>query len=226
MTMIRSVLFDFNGVILDDESVHRDLFAEVLAPHGVPLSLEDYDSLYLGMDDRGCLSAVWESQRGTPIPETTLLELVAAKARLYEKRMEEGLPLYEGAQALIRDLARRVPLGIVSGALRPEILHALDSHGLREHFAFVISAEDTRHGKPDPEGYRMAHRTLALRGLATGPPSEIAVIEDSVQGIEAARGAGMKTVGVGHTYALPKLREADRVVPHIRLLTPEMVLSL
>ena len=224
--MIRSVLFDFNGVILDDESVHRDLFVEVLAPHGVPLSHEDYDSLYLGMDDRGCLSAAWQSRWGAPIPETTLRELVFQKARLYEKRMEEGLPLYDGARELIRDLARRVPLGIVSGALKNEILHALDRHGLREHFAFVISAEDTRQGKPDPEGYRMAYRTLALRGLATGPASEIVVIEDSVQGIEAARGAGMKTVGVGHTYPLPKLREADRVVPHIRLLTPEMVLSL
>ncbi len=61
--MIRSVLFDFNGVILDDETVHRDLFAQVLAPHGVPLSPEDYDALYLGMDDRGCLSAAWQAAK-------------------------------------------------------------------------------------------------------------------------------------------------------------------
>ncbi len=224
--MIRSVLFDFNGVILDDETVHRDLFAQVLAPHGVPLSSEDYDALYLGMDDRGCLSTAWEAAKKTPVPESTLRDLIEAKSRLYEIRMGEGLPLYEGVQSLIRELAGRVPLGIVSGALRPEILHALEKNGLKNLFAFVVSAEDTHHGKPDPEGYLKAYRLLLDRGLHTGGPHEIAVIEDSVQGIAAAREAGMKTVGVGHTYPLSQLLDADRTVPHIRLLTAESVLSL
>lgn len=224
--MIRSVLFDFNGVILDDETVHRDLFAQVLAPHGVPLSPEDYDALYLGMDDRGCLSAAWQAAKESPIPDSTLRELIDAKSRLYEIRMAEGLPLYEGVHTLIRELAKRVPLGIVSGALRPEILHALDRNGLKNLFAFVVSAEDTHHGKPDPEGYLKAYHLLLDRGLHAGGPEEIAVIEDSVQGIEAARKAGMKTVGVGHTYPMSQLLEADRTVHHIRLLTAETVLSL
>ncbi len=224
--MIRSVLFDFNGVILDDETVHRDLFTQVLAPHGVPLTPEDYETLYLGMDDRGCLSTAWEAAKKRAIPESTLRELIEAKSRLYEKRMTEGLPLYEGASSLIRELARRVPLGIVSGALRPEILHALDKNGLGDLFAFVVSAEDTIHGKPHPEGYQKAYRLLIDHGLHTGGPHEVAVIEDSVQGIAAAREAGMKTVGVGHTYPLSQLRDADRTVAHIRLLTADSILSL
>lgn len=224
--MIRSVLFDFNGVILDDETVHRDLFAEVLRPLGVPLSQEDYETLYLGMDDRGCFSAAWKAERGSSIPSETLEELIREKSGLYEKRMKEGLPLYEGAGELIRSLSSRVPLAIVSGALRPEILHALETGGLLPFFSFIISAEDTPRGKPDPSGYLMAHERLRKTGLHPGGPEEIAVIEDSVQGIEAAKGAGMKTVGVGHTYALSDLALADRVVPHIRDLTPGMVLSL
>lgn len=224
--MIRSVLFDFNGIILDDETVHRDLFAEVLAPHGVPLPAEDYERLYLGMDDRGCLAAAWRAAKGGPISEETLRLLIREKARLYEKRMDLGLPLYEGAASLIQDLAPKVPLGIVSGALRPEILHALTRHGLAKAFAFVISAEDAPLGKPDPSGYLLAFQTLADRGLHTGGPGEIAVIEDSIQGIEAAKAAGMKTVGVGHTYPLSQLAHADRTVSHIRDLTASMVLSL
>lgn len=223
--MIRSVLFDFNGVILDDETVHRDLFRAVLFPHGVSLTDGDYEDLYLGMDDRGCLSAAWERSKGTPIPEELLNRLIGEKARVYEGRMKKGLPLYEGAVELVTALAARVPLGIVSGALRPEIVHALDSNGLRSFFSFIISAEDTPKGKPDPSGYRMAFELLRRKGL-TGRPGEIAVIEDSIQGIEAAKGAGMKTVGVGHTYSLPSLSQADRTVSHLRLLRPEEVLSL
>jgi len=224
--MISSVIFDFNGVIIDDETVHRDLFVEVLAPWGIPLSNEDYEHLYLGMDDRGCLSAAWMAARKTPIPEETLRELIEIKSGLYGARMEEGLPLYEGAAALIRELARTVPLSIVSGALRPEIESALSRNGLSSYFAFIISAEDTPRGKPDPSGYRLAHEELVRRGLHKGGPEEIAVVEDSLQGIEAAKGAGMKTVGVGHTYPLSSLSQADRTVPHIRTLSAGIVLSL
>lgn len=224
--MIHSVLFDFNGVILDDETVHRDLFAQVLAPYGIPLTDRDYETLYLGMDDRGCLSAAWEAFRGVSIPEQTLRELIDQKAHLYEERMARGLPLYEGAAELVRELSSRLPLAIVSGALRPEILHALDTNGLLSAFAFIVSAEDTPRGKPDPSGYLMALDRLRKEGLHTGGPEEIAVIEDSVQGIEAAKAAGMKAVGVGHTYPLSCLGQADTLVSHIRDLTPRTILSL
>ncbi len=224
--MIASVIFDFNGVIIDDETVHRDLFIDVLTPWNVPLSKEDYEQLYLGMDDRGCLSAAWRAARGSEIPGKILTELIDAKSALYEKKMEEGLPLYEGAAELIRALARSVPLAIVSGALRPEIENALTRNGLAAHFAFIISAEDTPRGKPDPAGYRMAREELLRRGLYRGQPEDIAVIEDSVQGIEAAKGAGLKAIGIGHTYPLSDLAQADLIVKHIRDLSPGTVLTL
>jgi len=72
----------------------------------------------------------------------------------------------------------------------------------------------------------LAHEELVRRGLHKGGPEEIAVVEDSLQGIEAAKGAGMKTVGVGHTYPLSSLSQADRTVPHIRTLSAGIVLSL
>ncbi len=224
--MISAVIFDFNGVIIDDETVHRDLFIQVLSPWNVPLSVEDYARLYLGMDDRGCLSAAWQAARGGNIPGTILAELIEAKSSLYEKKMEEGLPLYEGVAPLICELSRKVPLAIVSGALRPEIEHALEKNALASHFSFIVSAEDTPRGKPDPSGYLMARTELLRRGLHRGEPGTIAVIEDSVQGIEAAKGAGLKAIGVGHTYPLSDLTLADLTVEHIRTLSPTAVLSL
>lgn len=224
--MIHAVLFDFNGVILDDETVHRDLFREILAPLSIPLTDSDYETRYLGLDDRGCIGAAWEAARGTPVPEQTLKSLVSQKSALYEQRMNQGLPLYPGAAELIRGLWEKVPLAIVSGALRPEILHALERHRLISFFSFIVSAEDTPRGKPDPAGYRMAWTRFLSSALPAAGPEEIAVIEDSVQGIDAAREAGMKTIAVGHTYPLSALEKADRKVSHIGLLTPDLVLSL
>ncbi|MGC8529844.1 MAG: HAD family hydrolase [Leptospirillia bacterium] len=224
--MISSVIFDFNGVIIDDETVHRDLFIQVLSRWNVPLSFEEYERLYLGMDDRGCLSAAWRAARGSDIPDSILAELIDEKSALYEKKMDEGLPLYEGVAPLIRELARQVPLCIVSGALRPEIEHALEKNSLASHFAFIVSAEDTPRGKPDPSGYLMARAELLRRGLHQGEPETIAVIEDSIQGIEAAKGAGLKAIGVGHTYPLSDLAMADLTVAHIRTLSPSTILSL
>lgn len=91
------------------------------------------------------------------------------------------------------------PVGIVSGALRDEIELGLDVLGVRDLVAFVISAEDTKEGKPDPEGYR-----LGLARLGT----EAVVIEDSVAGVQAAKAAGLRCVAVGHSYPEAELRAA------------------
>lgn len=219
---IRAVLFDFNGVIIDDERIHLELFQEVLEKYRVRLDESLYWKEFLGMDDRGAFSGAWEHVRGEKPGEELLENLIREKAALYRNRLEKGLPLYEGAVSLIRGLARELPLGIVSGALREEILRTLILAGLEDLFGFVVSAEDTLRGKPDPEGYRIGFDRLRKTGFG-GTPAHVLVIEDSVQGIDAARQAGMKTFAVGHTYPPEVLGAADRVFGHIREIRPEDV---
>jgi beta-phosphoglucomutase len=211
---IRAVLFDFNGVIIDDERVHMELFQEILASEGIPLTEEDYWRDYLGMDDRGCFAGAWRAAKGQEIPDDRLDLFVAVKAAEYQKRLAAGLPLYPGVPELVRSLSARYPLGIVSGALRPEIEGTLGRSGLLADFPLIVSAEDTEKGKPDPEGYIIAFGRLKDLGFA-GEPGHVLVIEDSFQGVEAARKAGMKTFAVSHTYPADMLKEADRVFGRI-----------
>ena len=221
---VQAVLFDFNGVIIDDERVHLELFQEVLGRQGVALDEELYWREFLGMDDRGAFTGAWEHALGKSPDEAHLSDMIREKANLYRKRLEEGLPLYEGSVSLIRTLSKSLPLGIVSGALREEIRRTLQIAGLEKAFGFIVSAEDTLRGKPDPEGYRIGFEQLKKSGFS-GSAGDVLVIEDSVQGVEAARDAGMKTFAVGHTYPPSALTLADRVFGHIREIRPDDILT-
>lgn len=222
---IQAVLFDFNGVIIDDERVHLELFQEVLGRHGVALDEALYWREFLGMDDRGAFSGAWEQSLGKPPGEEHLSGMIREKSELYRKRLESGLPLYEGSVPLIHVLSKFLPMGIVSGALREEIHRTLQIAALEGAFRFIVSAEDTLRGKPDPEGYRIGFELLKKSGFS-GSPGDVLVIEDSVQGVEAAQAAGMQTFAVGHTYPLSILARADRVFPHIREIRPEDILDV
>ncbi len=218
---IGAVIFDFNGVLVDDESVHFALFRDVLAQEGVMITERDYHERYLGYDDRGCFEAAL-LDAGQPAPKARLDELIARKARRYVVVAEAGLRFFPAAAETVRAVAARWPVAICSGALRSEIEYALRRMGCLEQVSAIISAEDTDRCKPDPEGYR-----LALAALRSGPSAHLSsrdclVIEDSMAGIASAKGAGMWAVGVATTYHADQLREAgaDAVVGGLAAITP------
>ena len=206
------MIFDFNGVLVDDESVHFALFQEVLAQEGVAITERDYHERYLGYDDRGCFDAALQDG-GQQADRARLDDLIARKARRYVEVAEQGLRFFPAAAETLKAVASRWPVAINSGALRPEIEYALRRMGCLGSVSAIVSAEDTDKCKPDPEGYRLAleprcgprrgrrQRATASPGLS---PSACLVIEDSLAGIVSAKGAGMWAVGVATTY------DADR----------------
>ena len=121
------------------------------------------------------------------------------------------VPVFEGARELVRALAGELPLAIASGARHEEIEAILRGLGLRDAFAAIVGVDDVERAKPDPLPYLEAARRLATSapGLA---PIECVAFEDSLPGIASARGAGMKVVGVAHSYSPEKLETAHRVV--------------
>src|SRR5215211_4927537 len=132
--MIRAVIFDFNGVLVDDEPVHFELFREVLAGEGIALSEQDYHERYLGYDDRGCFeAALAEAGQGADRPRVDAL--IARKAGRYAAVASAGLRYFPGAAEGLAALSARWPVAICSGALRPEIEFALDRLGLRDRVA-------------------------------------------------------------------------------------------
>lgn len=204
----RALLFDFNGVLVDDEEQHFQALRDILHDCGVALSREAYWADFLGFDDRMCFQEALRRSGRTP-SDAELAELIEAKSRTYERLMTTGLTLVPGAAVFVRAAAERFRLGIVSGALRREVEHVLGVAGLRGHFEVLVAAEDVASCKPDPQGYRAAHAALsATRSLEQ---SRCVVIEDSLPGLEAARRAGMPCVMLTTSHARQLLAGADLV---------------
>ena len=210
--MFPATLFDYNGVLANDETVHLAAFQDALAPLGVTLSEAEYWEKYLGFDDVGAFDAILRDA-GRPADAPFIAALVEAKRPLYRARAEALLPLFPGASELIRRRARVGPVGIVSGALRDEIALGIAALGVGDLIVSVVAAEDTRASKPDPHGYQLGIE--ALSALIPRAQAERAlVIEDSLAGIEAAKAAGLPCVAVGHSYPEAELvaHGADLVV--------------
>lgn len=213
--MLQAVLFDFNGVLVDDERLHLEGFNAALAPLGVAITPAAYDERYLGFDDRGAFAAMLRDH-GREAGADLVASLIAAKSAVYAALAARSLEVFEGAPALLRAAGDAVPVAIVSGALRGEIDAALRVMGCEAVPRVIVAAEDVAACKPDPEGYR---RALALLGPDLDPDRCVAV-EDSVAGVESARAAGLKVVAVAHTYGEAALRAAgaDAVSAHVRSL--------
>lgn len=209
--MLRAVIFDFNGVLVDDEPVHLAMFQRVLGEEGIVVTEEEYYRRYLGFDDRGCFQAVY-LDRGKALGDAKLAELIRRKAISYQAAVAEGIRVFPGVRELVPTLARRFPLAIASGALRSEIEAILEKIGLTACFREIVSSEDVSMGKPHPESFVKALAALN-RGLADPVlPSQCLAVEDSKEGIRAARGAGMKCLAVANSYPAEALTMADAVV--------------
>ena len=217
--MIAAVVFDFDGVIADSEPLHLRALQEVIAPLGITLERAEYYARYLGYDDVGAFRAI-AADRGVALDDAGIRALIAGKSKVYQSLLAGDGVLYSGAAACVERMAASLPLGIASGALRHEIEAILRAGSLDRYFRFIVSSGDTAAGKPAPDPYL---RAAALHGV---PAAACVAIEDSRWGIESARAAGMKCVGITHTYPASELSAADAIVDRLEALTPDFVRSI
>jgi len=203
--MSSGILFDFNGVIVDDESQHCDSLIATLSGYGYTLDRDTYYREYLGFDDRECFRFTFE-RMGRLADDATLQEAVARKHVEYDRSIRAEMRLVPGVADFIENAALEgFQLAIVSGALRSEIDLVLELAGLRPHFAEIIAAEDVAACKPDPQGYVRARERLEL------PSKRCVVIEDSIPGLNAARAAGLRCAMLSTSYSGDAIRNADLV---------------
>lgn len=207
--MDRAILFDFNGVIIDDEPQHCSALIETLATYGFELDRDGYYREYLGFDDRECFRFAFR-RMGQAVESDRIQEAIERKAVRYERAIRRSMQLVPGAADFVRAAARAgLRLAVVSGALRREINLVLEQSGLASCFEVIVAAEDVSACKPDPEGYLRARRTLGL------PPEHCVVIEDSLPGLEAARRAGLRCAMVATSHPAAELARADVVWPSL-----------
>lgn len=222
--MIRAVVFDFDGVLANSEPLHFRAFRDVLAEYGLTLTEAAYYERYLGFDDVGAFRAI-AADAHVGWGDAQVAELASRKAERLEALERGASVLFPGAREAIFRMARHGPLAIASGAIRVEIVRVLDREGLRAFFPVLVAAEDTPESKPHPAPYLTA---VELLGAVAGrvEPGECVAVEDSRWGLMSAKGAGLRTVAVTHSYAASNLAEADVVIDHLDELTPELLTRL
>lgn len=221
--MLRAVIFDCDGVIVNSEPHHLTAFREVLAEEGIRLSTEEYYSKYLAMDDKGCFEAVLRANN-RPVDNKVLKNLIIRKMEVYRRLSQQELILYPGVVDLVKRLKDGYKLAIASGAFRGEVKFALDKGGMRGAFPVLVTAQDVRNGKPHPEAFQTALGQINQTAPIPSPPirpEECLVIEDSLHGIEGAHAAGMKCLAVANSYPKEKLTHAERVVDTLEGIRPE-----
>lgn len=198
------ILFDYNGVLVDDEALHERAFAQVLRDHGVVMTSATYARTCLGKTDATGfeqLARDFEPQlSGIP-----LADLCERKTACYRELARHTNPLFPGVVDLVRELSRTCRLGIVTSSHGAEVHDVLDSRSLTTFFAFVIASEHIVRGKPHPDGYIEGLVRLKL------PRDRVVVIEDSPSGVAAAKSAGLRCIAVLHTVNREQLAEADLI---------------
>ena len=198
----RAIVFDFNGTLSHDEPILCEIFIELFAEHGKPLSAQEYFDVLAGLSD----PEIVRTWLGRDHPDVD--EVIEERIRRYRAAVADGSSVPSELREAVRFAAERVPLAIVSGAARPEIEPVVEAAGLTGCFAAIVPVE---HGKPHPDGYLRALELLD-GGLAAG---DVLVFEDTEAGVASAKSAGMRCVAVLGTLSPERLAQADEIVERI-----------
>jgi len=215
---LQAIVFDFDGVIADSEPLHLRAFQQTLADEHIELSAPDYYSRYLGYDDLGLVQAL-AADRGIAMSDREMTALVARKGVRLQEMLHGGHVLFPGAVDFIRAAAAEVPIAIASGAMKHEIAAITEAAGIRALFGAIVASGDTPHSKPSPAPYLLAFERLRQASGRTLDPRRSVAIEDSRWGLESARGAGLRCVGVTNSYPAAQLEGAELVVDGLGALT-------
>lgn len=206
MSARRAVIFDLDGVLVDNSPFHREAWRRLCREEGVPLTDPEFWRLSIGRPVTEALPRLL----GRALDGEELARLARRRIALYHDLADGRLAPLPGVVAFVRGLsAARVPQALATSAVRESAAAILETLGLAEVLAVRVTAADVHRGKPDPEVYHIAATRLGV------PPGACLVFEDALVGVEAARRAGMAVVGVTTAYPAAELTAAGalRVVP-------------
>jgi len=206
MPAIRAVVFDLDGLMFDTEALFHRVAGEMLADRGKRMTSE----IMQAMIGRRAVDAglAFKTLAGLDEPVEELM--IEARTR-FLKEMDAAVHPTPGLFVLLDRLAdRQLPLAVATSSRRAYAERLLGNHGLLERFSFLLTSEDVREGKPNPEIYQKAVTRMGV------PADSVLVLEDSVAGIAAARGAGTFAVGVPHEHSPAEgLRAASLIVSRL-----------
>lgn len=197
----RAVIFDLDGVLVDSEALHVEAWREVFTARGVIVSDEEY-AHGVGMADADWLA--WLAPRRAP--PLAVQECLDAKRRLFARLLAANVRPFPGVRELVARLHPECRLGVASNSPRQSIETVLAALELRALIEAVAGAEDVTRHKPHPDIYLRVAKSLGVE------PGRCTVIEDSALGVQAAKAAGMRCIGVTNSLPAERLAAADLTV--------------
>jgi HAD superfamily hydrolase (TIGR01509 family) len=203
----RAIVFDFNGTLSHDEPILCEIFIELFAEQGKPLSAQEYFDVLAGLSD----PEIVRTWLGHDHPDVD--EVIEERVHRYRAAVADGSSVPAELREAVRFAAERVPLAIVSGAARAEIEPVVEAAGLTDCFQFIVTSDDIERGKPDPEGYLRA-LSLFDEDIDAG---DALVLEDTEAGVASAKSAGMRCFAVLGTLSPERLSQADEIIERIDL---------
>lgn len=217
--MIQTVIFDMDGVIVDTEPVHRYAYYKQFAELNIEVTEAMYTS-FTGFSTRNTFQTLKEQFQLAQEVE----DLIQRKRSIFNDAFDtkEDLELLEGVRALIEDLHQNgIQLIVASSASKVTIDLVFTRFGLHDFFTHIVSGEDFPKSKPHPAIFEHA------ASLSIAPKENCIVIEDSTNGVKAAKAAGIFCVGYNSEHSKDQnLDEADRVINHFNELNAEVVRAL
>lgn len=215
--MITTVIFDMNGVITDDEELHELATKMVFDNVGLVITSEIYRQYCLGRTDAAAfvdLIKVFalEGQKAT--------SLIADKSIMYQELVADNLKVYPGVIELIEKLDQKYTLALTTSSTFNEVQAVMTQLQLGNRFKIIVSAQDVKHGKPDPEPYLLTAKKLGVEC------KHCVVIEDSENGVRSAKAAGMKCVAIPNTEERGKLVLADYIIDDYSEITQDLIQHL
>lgn len=213
-------IFDMDGVIVDNAAWHLEAFAEFGKRHGLVKTKEEYTK-YFGNTNQTIMNSLFNTQ----LSPDKLVALAEEKETIYRELYRPFIKPVEGLPAFLEYAFNQgIPIALATSAPPDNVDFTLESTGLKKYFSFITDASMVKHGKPDPEIYLLSAAKLGVQ------PSDCVVFEDSIAGIQSAKNAGMRVIGIATTHKSEELltyvteiimnfEAADTLVNHLNQTT-------
>lgn len=213
----RAVIFDMDGVLVDNAEYHRKAWIEFSRKKGHPITLEEFETIGFGDVNKRYLEFVFKRV----IEGDELTTLANEKEQLYRTLFTQHIKSPKGLVELLEILkSNGFKTAIGTSAPRENLDFVLDALKIRNYFDAFVDDSFVEKGKPNPEVY------LKVAELLDVKPPHCVVIEDAYHGIAAAHNAGMKCIGLPTTYPAKQIASADYVAEDFTDITIEKVNEL
>lgn len=213
--MIKGIIFDMDGVLVNTEPLHYKSYREALKPHGIDLIEEEYYHRWV-KEGKGIVD--FAQAHGLQLDSEAFR---VRRRKIYMALLKDYLEIIPQAPEKVKELSAQYYLALVSSSHSENINAILKMIQLKKYFSVVVGADHVTRIKPAPDGFLLAVQEMHLH------PSECVVIEDAEKGILAAHAAGMKSLAIpteitkNHDFS-----KATRILKNITHVTPELINSV